>query len=78
MENFKDIYKLEIAEIYEALETSEEGLSEEEAVKRLEIYGENKIAQGKKNHFRNFLKSIWRFDDLDVDCSRNNFRFLGE
>ena len=48
LENLKDIYKLELAEIYEALETSEEGLNEEEAGKRLEIYKENKIAQGKK------------------------------
>ena len=43
LENLKDIYKLELAEICEALETSEE-----EARERLEIYGENKTAQGKK------------------------------
>ncbi len=43
-----DIYKFSKEELYSKLETSENGLSEEEAKKKLEIYGPNQIEEIKQ------------------------------
>lgn len=49
-------YRLPPEEIYRKLETSEKGLSEEEASKRLQHYGPNKLSEEEEiNRFRIFL-----------------------
>ena len=58
-----DYYKEEVKEVFRELASSEKGLSEKEAEKRLEKYGRNEITQKKKisklkifiNQFKSFL-----------------------
>ncbi len=53
-------YKLiPIEESLKILETCKDGLSESDAVKRLEIFGYNEIAEKKKNPFLEFLLRYW-------------------
>lgn len=57
-------YNKKISEIYEGLNTSLDGLSTDEAHKRLTKYGENKIEEAKgKSHLRRFLE---QFNDLMI------------
>ena len=61
-----NIYNETIEEIYERLKTSTNGLTEEEANKRLKKYGENKLAEQKKksnialflNQFADFMVAL--------------------
>ncbi len=50
---------LSIAEIEERLGTSPNGLSQEEAVRRLEQYGYNELVEKKANPFLKFLSYFW-------------------
>jgi len=50
-----EAYSLEVEEVFKILKTSEEGLSEKEAEKRLKIFGENKLPEDKSLTFLNFL-----------------------
>lgn len=43
-----EIYQLKIEDVYKALSTTQEGVSEEEAKKRLMLYGPNKLKEEKK------------------------------
>ena len=52
-------YNKKVEELYKELNTNISGLTEEEASKRLEEYGENKLAERKnKIKFHNFFKSV--------------------
>ena len=54
-----NFYHKKIEEIYKSLRTNENGLSEEEAQKRLKQYGYNIILDGKKKtKFSLFLKQF--------------------
>lgn len=55
-------YNETVNELYKRLESSERGLTEEEAKKRLEKYGENKLAeQKKKSNITLFLEQFKDF-----------------
>ena len=62
MEEIKiqDTYKLNIEDALLTFETSNEGLSDEEAAIRLEKYGENKITEGKKKTILGIFLSQFR------------------
>lgn len=64
MENKKNFYNESISELYERLDTNIHGLSLEEAKKRLEKYGENKLANQKRKS--NFLLFLEQFNDFMV------------
>lgn len=53
----KEWYKKEKEEIYEVLDTSNDGLTQKEAVKRLEKYGKNEIPKKKSD---SFIKIMFR------------------
>ena len=64
MKNNKNIYNETVEELYKRYNTSIDGLSEEEALKRLEAYGENKLQETKKKS--NFLIFISQFNDFMI------------
>ena len=57
-------YNKKVEELYKELNTSINGLTEEEASKRLEEYGENKLAERKKKS--NFVIFLSQFNDLMI------------
>lgn len=57
-------YNKKVEELYKELNTSISGLTEEEASKRLEEYGENKLAERKKKS--NFIIFLNQFNDLMI------------
>ncbi len=57
-------YNKKVEELYKELNTSISGLTEEEASKRLERYGENKLAERKKKS--NFIIFLNQFNDLMI------------
>ena len=57
-------YNKKVEELYKELNTSINGLTEEEASKRLEKYGENKLAERKKKS--NFIIFLNQFNDLMI------------
>ena len=60
----KQVYNESIEEIFERLETKKEGLSEEEAKKRLERDGENKLVEKKKKS--NLVLFLSQFKDFMI------------
>lgn len=60
----KNYYNLKIEDIYKKLNTNEDGLTEEEAKKRLEENGENKLKEAKKKS--NIIKFLSQFNDLMI------------
>ena len=56
-------YNLKKEEVFERVESSEEGLSEKEVIKRIEKYGFNEIEEKKKNYFMIFFR---QFKDILV------------
>lgn len=57
-------YNKKVEQLYKELNTSINGLTEEEASKRLEKYGENKLAERKKKS--NFIIFLNQFNDLMI------------
>lgn len=57
-------YNKKVEELYKELNTSISGLTEEEASKRLEKYGENKLVERKKKS--NFIIFLNQFNDLMI------------
>ncbi len=57
-------YNKKVEELYKELNTNISGLTEEEASKRLEKYGENKLAERKKKS--NFIIFLNQFNDLMI------------
>lgn len=57
-------YNKKVEELYKELNTSISGLTEEEASKRLEKYGENKLAERKKKS--NIIIFLSQFNDLMI------------
>ena len=57
-------YNKKVEELYKELDTNINGLSTEEASKRLEKYGENKLAERKKKS--NFIIFLNQFNDLMI------------
>lgn len=57
-------YNKKVEQLYKELNTSINGLTEEEASKRLEKYGENKLAERKKKS--NFVIFLNQFNDLMI------------
>lgn len=57
-------YNKKVEELYKELNTNINGLTEEEASKRLEEYGENKLAERKKKS--NFVIFLSQFNDLMI------------
>ena len=57
-------YNKKVEELYKELNTSINGLTKEEASKRLEKYGENKLAERKKKS--NFIIFLAQFNDLMI------------
>jgi Ca2+-transporting ATPase len=60
----KNIYNEKVNDLYERLNTNINGLSEEEADKRLKIYGENKLQEQKKKS--NLVIFLSQFNDLMI------------
>ena len=60
----KNFYNKKIDELYKEFSSSIDGLSEEEASKRLEKYGENKLLERKKKS--NFVIFLSQFNDLMI------------
>lgn len=58
------MYKKTVEEIYAMFNTSEKGLAEEEATKRLEEYGENKLTEKKKKS--SFVLLLEQFNDFMI------------
>lgn len=58
MYNQKDIHSLEIEKIYNIYKTSENGLSEIEAEKRLKLYGENTLKEREESKFKIFIRQF--------------------
>ena len=59
-----NIYNETIDEIYKRLDTGIEGLSQEEAEKRLQVYGENKLQEAKKKS--NLVIFLNQFNDFMI------------
>ena len=57
--NSEDLKNLSISDLYQKLATSSEGLSAQEAGKRLEQFGKNEITEKKSNPVIIFLKNFW-------------------
>lgn len=57
-------YNKKVEQLYKELDTNINGLTEEEASKRLEEYGENKLAERKKKS--NFIIFLNQFNDLMI------------
>ncbi|HMA58976.1 MAG TPA: cation-transporting P-type ATPase, partial [Halanaerobiales bacterium] len=58
----KNFYQKTVTESFEILNTSEKGLEEKEAEKRLEEYGENKLVRLKKTP--EIIKFLLQFRDV--------------
>ncbi|KAL4568436.1 hypothetical protein LXL04_024049 [Taraxacum kok-saghyz] len=54
-----DLETIPIEEVYESLRCSKTGLSSEDAEKRLEIFGYNKLEEKKESKFLKFLGFMW-------------------
>ncbi|XP_024974394.1 plasma membrane ATPase 1-like [Cynara cardunculus var. scolymus] len=54
-----DLETIPIEEVYENLRCSKDGLSSEDAEKRLEIFGYNKLEEKKESKFLKFLGFMW-------------------
>ena len=59
-----EVYNEKVEELYKRLETNVKGLTEEEATKRLQRDGENKLAERKKKS--NFAMFISQFNDFMI------------
>ena len=59
-----EVYNESVEEIYNRLQTSEKGLSEEEVKKRLERDGENKLTERKKKS--SFMLFLSQFNDFMI------------
>lgn len=59
-----EVYNETVEELYKRLETNEQGLTEEEAKKRLERDGENKLTERKKKS--NFMLFLGQFNDFMI------------
>ena len=57
--NTSEYKKISVEESLRLLETSKDGLSDSDSVKRLQIFGYNEIAEKKKNIFLDFLLRYW-------------------
>lgn len=64
MENKKEIYNEEIETLYQKFKSSEKGLTSEEAKKRLEENGENKLLERKKKS--NLILFLGQFNDFMI------------
>lgn len=64
MNNQNKYYNKKVEELYKELNTNINGLTEEEAKKRLQEYGENKLTERKKKS--NFVVFISQFNDLMI------------
>ena len=60
----KENYNKTIAELYKELKSDEDGLSDEEAQKRLEQYGENKLKEAPKKS--SIMMFISQFNDFMI------------
>ena len=60
----KEVYNKKVEDIYKELETSENGLSEEEVQKRLERDGQNKLVERKKKS--NIALFLGQFNDFMI------------
>ncbi|HEU64217.1 hypothetical protein LCGC14_0991950 [marine sediment metagenome] len=58
MYNQKDTHSIELDEIYNIYKTSEKGLSELEAEKRLELYGENTLKEKEESKLKIFVRQF--------------------
>nr|AAD46188.1 plasma membrane proton ATPase [Nicotiana plumbaginifolia] len=54
-----DLENLPLEEVFEQLITSKEGLSAEDAERRLKIFGPNKLEEKRENKFLKFLRFMW-------------------
>ena len=59
-----EFYNKSIEELYKEFETNNDGLSETEALKRLEEYGENKLKEAKKKS--NISIFLSQFNDFMI------------
>jgi magnesium-transporting ATPase (P-type) len=59
MNEVKELLSIPLEELYKKLETSENGLSEEEAKRRLEIYGFNEVKKKRITFFQMLLLHIF-------------------
>lgn len=55
----EDVKKLSTSELMEKLSTNSNGLSSEDALKRLKIYGYNEIEENEQNHLKKFFSYFW-------------------
>ena len=60
----KEVYNKSVEELYEELDSSKSGLTEEEALKRLETNGENKLDEAKKKS--NIALFLSQFNDFMI------------
>ena len=60
----KEVYNKSVEELYEELDSSKSGLTEEEALKRLETNGENKLDEAKKKS--NIALFLGQFNDFMI------------
>lgn len=51
--------RIPVEEVFEQLKCSKEGLSSEEGMKRLEIFGANKLEEKSENKILKFLGFMW-------------------
>src|SRR3989344_9660646 len=74
-----DVYSKKIDDLYQEFKTSEQGLAEEEASKRLAQYGENKLKEKKEiNTFLLFLNQFKSFLILILIAATIISFFLGK
>ena len=59
-----EYYKYKLSDIYKELESKKEGLSTSDVSKRLKIYGNNKLSDGKKKS--NISKFLSEFNDIMI------------
>jgi Ca2+-transporting ATPase len=63
-EDEEKFYNMSIDEVYQKLNTTKEGLDEEEALKRLENYGPNKLKEGHNKTL--FIKFLDQFKNIMI------------
>ena len=55
----EDVKKISASELMEKLSSSSKGLSSEDALRRLKIYGFNEIEESEQNHLKKFFSYFW-------------------
>ena len=72
----KEWYQISTEDVKKKMETSEHGLTTEEAAKRLAQYGENVLVEERKRVFLRFFRTVCGSSRGNSDCGSRDFRLF--